>query len=100
MLLATHTVKTNVFTHDKAIKRFVAEISDLDNIKFLPLYDDACDVGLTLVSSKTLATSRWHLVETSRDNDHDITAWVLHPTAGTLRYFPKLAGYQMFILND
>jgi len=100
MLLTTHTVKTNVFTHDKAIKRFVAEMSDLGHINFLPLYDDACDVGLALVSSKTLATSRWHLVETSRDNDQDITAWVLHPTAGTLRYFPKLAGYQMFILND
>lgn len=100
MLLATHTVKTNVFTHNRPAKKFIAEMSDLGNINFLPLYDDACDTGLAMVNPKTRNMTRWHVAETLRDDDNDVTEWVLHPTAQTERFFPKLTGYRMIIFND
>lgn len=100
MLLATHTVNTNLFTHNKPAKKFIAEMSDLGNINFLPLYDDACDIGLAMVNSRTRGMTRWHVAETLRDDDNDVTEWVLQPTPQTERFYPKLVGYQMIIFND
>lgn len=100
MLLATHTVTTKSFTHNKQGRKFIAEMSDLGGITFLPLYDDACDVGLAMASTKTRNMSRWHVAEEQRDGEAEITAWILHPTPQTVTYFPALAGYQMIIFND
>ena len=100
MLIATHAVDTKLFTHNKESKKFIAEMSDLGNIKFLPLYDDACDIGLAMLNTKTRNRTRWHVAQTLRDNDNDVTEWVLEPILETVRFFPKLAGYQMIIFND
>lgn len=103
---------TDLFHLDKEHKQFSAEMSTLEgNLGRLPLgdrgstevfqrlYNDACDVGLILVSNRTKEEATWVAVDVSRD-DEDIHHWILHPTSEAIRKHPRLEGYTMIIFND
>ena len=54
MILSPAPVSTDRFSFDLNDRVFTAELSDLGrDFRFGRVYDDACDVGLTLVSTRT-----------------------------------------------
>lgn len=75
-LLRPAPVSMERFTFHSGI--LVAEISDLRNISFERVWDDACDVGLTIISHHT----RREVVYTAqeqRDREGELTHWVCTP---------------------
>lgn len=72
----------------------VAEASDLP--AFGRVYDDACDVGLTVVSTRTGREVVFVVEHTARDNDGDVIEWVLIPADPRVR--TTVTGLR--ILND
>lgn len=97
---------TNQFTINKFAKTFVAEASDLraaGQSLFGQIYEDACDVGLMLESSKTGSVARFYLeaIETTHNTDEgEILNWTLLPTSDAVRRHPALNGWKMIIFND
>lgn len=53
----------------------VCEASDIQFKGAERLYDDACDVGISIRSHHTNRVVRFYLMATERDVDRDITAW-------------------------
>jgi hypothetical protein len=80
----------------------VAEASSLcggQGIECGQLYDDACDVGIELVSHRTGQRARMHLVERPNDGD-GIKRWEFEFCGEEVRRRPKLAGWKLHVLND
>lgn len=75
-VLTPPAVSATMFTWEGGIG--VAEASSLP-ASFGRVYDDACDEGLTVVSSRTGRQVVFVVDATVRDNDGDITEWVLTP---------------------
>lgn len=89
------------FTHNSKQKSFTCELSDLGpHFTFDPIYTDACDVGLVLVSDMG-TTATFYLNDTYYDaSNEDIQYWFLKPTTEEIRKNPRLDGYTMTIFND
>ena len=71
----------NLMENGKSYVLFVCEASDLTrggSLSFGRLYDDACDVGLVLISHKTGLAHSFYLAATERDMDNDVRWWDLH----------------------
>lgn len=95
MILQPTLVSTERFTYVPAENMFVTEASDLGlghGIDFGRVYDDACDVGLTLVSHRT-GTRVVFAIEHEERRDGDLLYWDLRPAdrskwgCGTVRIF-------------
>ena len=99
MQLNVVQVNSKHFTHFPKTKSLVAEISDIGVRNFQPLYDDACDVGFALRNPETGNVTRWYMAEEVR-LEGELQAWVLKPCSESLHRNPKLAGYQIRLLND
>lgn len=69
-------VSTRQFSLDPSTRRLVAEISSTNG--FGRVYDDACDVGLTLVGP-TGSEVVYVVSSERRDADGDIVDWTLVP---------------------
>jgi len=86
MILRPLPVKSSQFTWIREERRFVAEISDLGG-QFGRVYDDACDEGLTLVSSQD--SGRQDVVfaidREECDAEGDVLYWDLVPASLALR---------------
>lgn len=78
-------VSTRQFSFDNGTHNFSAEISSTNGLG--RVYDDACDDGLTLVSSRTNREIVFVVKETHRDGEGDITHWTLVPNDRTHRRF-------------
>lgn len=78
MLLRPNPVRTDRFTWVPASKTFVAEASDL-GVALARVYDDACDVGLTLVSHVTGTEVVCAVHHEIRDGEGELVATVLMP---------------------
>lgn len=77
-VLRPSPVSTNRFTYISADRMFVAEASDLP--EFGRVYDDACDVGLTLISARTGKEMVVTVNHTERDQaDGEFLYWDLVP---------------------
>ena len=95
------------FTHDAEQLRFIAEVSDLIGRLHQPyiqaifgrLYNDACDIGIVMISDKTGQEATFYLKDEVY-NDGELVEYILKPTNETLRKFPRLEGYEVVILND
>lgn len=99
MQLKTAVVNIKLFTYSPEDKSYCAEMSDLGGAGFRPLYDDAADVGITVVIGT--AETRWGLSHIERDErEGELLGWVLLPTPETLRTHPQLQGYKMRLFND
>ena len=80
----------------------MVDASELDKGKGLVfgwLYDDAIDVGITLVSSVSGQTSDWYLEQEVRRGDETVS-WEMRPTSDTVSRLPQLARYKLTIFND
>ena len=62
---------------------------------FVPLYDDACDIGLYLINPKSGATTAWAL-----DTPDGSGGARLVPTPESLWKAPKLRGWVLMLFND
>jgi hypothetical protein len=88
-LLRPNPVSVDLFMWDGATQTYVAEASDLGltvgaNWGFGRVYDDACDVGLTLVSTKSPEHEIVFAVEVEATEDNDILWWDLIPAQGQM----------------
>jgi hypothetical protein len=94
-------VNNKGISHSAQKKLLLAEISDLGNVSFQRLYDDACDVGFALRNPKTGNVTRWAVAEEIRDQrENEVLGWMLVPTPETLHRQPELAGYTFNLIND
>jgi len=82
-------VSTNQFHYDSVGREYVGEMSSTNG--FGRVYDDACDEGLTLVSSRTGKSVVFVVDATIRDAEGDIEYWMLVPaTERSLRISVRL----------
>jgi hypothetical protein len=75
MVLRPTTVFTERFTYVREERLLVAEASDLPEMS--RVYDDACDVGYTVVSSHTNKSVVYAVSHTERDRGGDLLYWDL-----------------------
>lgn len=76
MILRPTPVSTDRFTYERATGIFAAELSDFGRgFRLGQVYDDACDVGLTLVSAKTGRGIVFSVYQEQRDRDGDLQ-WI------------------------
>jgi hypothetical protein len=73
MILNPAPVSTRQFTYDAPTKNFAAELSDMNGLG--RVYDDACDVGFTMVSARTGRQVVFVLAEEKRDGEGDTLLW-------------------------
>ena len=92
------------FNYDTKTKTFSEEISTLTggnySIPWSRLYQDACDVGIFLVSERTGKVVRYYLAETKQDREGDIQYWMLVPVSEDVRKNPGAMGTKIMIWND
>lgn len=88
------------FEYDHDTNTFTAWASELGSYTFKRLYGDACDYGFDIVSCKTGAVSTFYVTEEDRDDDNDVTAWRMKPTAETIRKHPLLKDASVIVFND
>lgn len=97
-------LNTRLFTYDVDTNCLSAEYSDLSGGEdglLQPMYDDACDVGIVLVSHKTGKEVRMVLEQVEMDGDNDVQWWKLVPTAEARQRNPELsANFHCIIWND
>jgi len=95
-------IHSSLFTYSEKSKSFVTEMSTLQANRVDPLgqfYNDACDAGFLLVSSKTGVAAGFTLHEEVRNNEQELTHWVFHPVADALRRNPGLEGTTVVVFN-
>jgi hypothetical protein len=88
------------FTYNDATKLFIAEASDLQNQHLNRLYDDACDVGLVIESTKTGKLVRYYMSSVVKDGDGDVESWNYYPTTESLHEVPECVGTSVTVFND
>ncbi len=87
MLLAPTPILSSHFTYDPETKRFIGEASTLAGNANCPgplrrlgrVYDDACDVGFTLVSAKTGTAIVCAMEREVRDSERELLYTVFVP---------------------
>lgn len=82
--------------YDGKTRTFSIEASMLDHNGVNPsaVYNDACDLGYTLVSHKTMAHVVVVEVRTILDQDRDVAGWVYESV------WPKNMNITMIVYND
>jgi hypothetical protein len=88
------------FHYDKTTKVFSADISSFRINPISNIYDDAADAGIVMESGRTGKKARFVLEQERRDNDQDVTDWILKPTTDAVRQFPHLEGSKIILFND
>jgi hypothetical protein len=97
------SVLSNRFDYVSAWKTFIAEISELSHGGVDPLgqlYNDSCDQGFVMISSKTGSEVEFYLHETQRDGEGEIGAWEFRATANAIHHNFNLQNVKVIILND
>lgn len=93
MQLNTPKISTRPFLYDPTTNTFSAEASDLRGFRLGRIYDDACDIGFTLVSQRTGREIVFALAHEERDREGDLLFEDFRPVnrnewgAGTVRVF-------------
>lgn len=98
------TYDTEFFHFHKPSLTYYADASDLDGLKFMPVYQDACDVGIALFSPATQRVVEFYISNYHRNADGDVTHWTLKPTPEAVRRLheecPRLESVSVVIYND
>lgn len=93
MELQTPKISTRPFMYSPSDNTFVACASDLRGFRLGRIYDDACDVGFTLISQRTGREIVFALAHEERDRDGDLRWEDFRPVnrnewgAGTVRIY-------------
>ena len=67
------------FHWDAAKRIFSEEASTLQFHNVVRLFDDACDEGILIRSTRSGKVEAFYLAETKRDADGDVTVWKFQP---------------------
>ena len=96
MLLTPTPVSSKMFNYNAAAQVFTADASDLGRgFNLGQVYDDACDVGFTIISAKTGKPAVFVETETHYDaNDDDVAVWEFNCVT------PGLKNLKAMIYND
>jgi hypothetical protein len=76
-------VSTRQLWYDAATSTFIGEISSTNGLG--RVYPDACDEGLTLVSSRTGAEIVFVVTDEQYDGEGDLTLWKLEAVGRPFR---------------
>lgn len=100
MLLNPTPLTSDRFTWVLESRTFVAEASDFGRtFNFGRVYDDAADLGLTLVSSRRPGQKIVFAIDrVERDADNDIIAW--HLTPAPYQPAARDCNFTVTIFND
>ena len=80
MKLPLTEITSSQFFYDKPKGRFIIEMSCLRNPDlFRRMYDDAADIGFTMISARTGTKVRYYLARRDTDKDGSTAAWVFEP---------------------
>lgn len=103
MQITPLSFNAHLFTATAGPNTMIAEASTLGLspgvAPYASLYDDACDVGITLYNPRTKVETRW-VLRAEVCSDGDITHWIFDATSETLRKHPHLKHWRVDILND
>ena len=92
MILRPSPISTRDCVWDGTSNLFVADMSDLGHgFKFERVYDDACDIGLTLISHRTGKEIVFVFTGHIRNNEGELMGWELESLGST---------FKMTIFND
>lgn len=94
MILKPSPLSSRHFHYIPAKNMLVAEMSDFGrSFDFGRVYDDACDIGLTIRSERTGREIVFAVEHIERDREGDLLYWTLRPVnrnewaAGTVRIY-------------
>jgi hypothetical protein len=97
-LLQPAPVSSDRFLWDAATRTFIAEASDLGREPFGRVFSDACDEGLTLLSSRHPGQQIVFTINhVERDDDGDTLYWDLVPA---LRHVARRTNFTIRVFND
>lgn len=99
MRLNVVQINSKRFTHNPLRKVLVTEHSDIGNVCWQQLYDDACDEGIALRNARTGNVTRWYVAERLRE-EGELVVTILKPTSESVACQPVLRGYELHVLND
>ena len=100
MELRPSRVSIQQFSYFKDNRHLCAEISDLGpGFEFGQVYDDACDVGLTVIDGYG-KEGVFYVEKEQRDDEGELQEYILLPTPETIRRIPKLKGVAIVLFND
>jgi len=92
VLLNPAPINSSKFSFSKGV--FIAEASTLKGLKLGRVYDDACDMGFTIISEKTGKGAVFAQVEDSRDGEGDLIS------INFVCVTPGLTNLKAVIFND
>lgn len=94
---------TNQFSFNPNDRTLCAELSELVGDRrrqvFQPVYADAADLGLRVVSTATGKEVVFAIVDEDYSGE-DLAGWWLEPTRESKRAVPACANLRMLIIND
>ena len=93
-------LSTTQFSRNTKTKTMTADMSDLGNDPFVRAYDDACDLGLPVVSHVTGKVIMWVNTAMEMDREGDLQTMTFEPTAQSLRTNRNATGWQIVLFND
>lgn len=90
--------------HKQPGNKLVAEASTLSEGSRKPLfgrvYDDSCDEGFSIRSERTGRIATYHVNNTLKDAEGDVTGWELTATRQTQKELPCTKGMTVIVFND
>lgn len=106
MLLPSTPIQSKYFDWQKDTGSLVQEMSTLRCVYphfnfFKQIYDDACDQGFSIQSTKTgEIITVYHDRTDMSDSGEDTYGWVFKPIPEHARKNPKLKNLEVLIIND
>jgi hypothetical protein len=99
MLLRPAPISSDRFTYLKDEKVFAAEASDLPRNMLGRVFDDACDLGFTMISARTGVEMVFVQIDTLRDREGELMYHVFAP-ATPQNGAAAIADVRVHIFND
>jgi hypothetical protein len=97
------TFSSDIFFFHKDTNTFSVDMSQLDEGGTSPVweaaYNDACDEGFKMVSSKTGQSVMYVVEQIDKNADQEIQGWHLIPTAESIRRVPACKGTKILVVN-
>lgn len=104
MELETPTYSSGIFNYHKEDNTLVTEASDMAanamHRHYGPAYDDAIDVGFSVLSEKTGNIARFVKCEEKYDDEGDLMWETFEMTPQSKRNFPDAATVRVIVFND
>ncbi len=93
---------SNLFTYSAKTHTFIAEVSELSYNKpsWCSSIGESDKMGFQMLSSKTKNVIEFYINECHKNDDNEITHWILIPTPTSLDKFPHMKGVMITIFND